>query len=177
MRRKLHVQVIVVVILGAFCFVSTSRASNKSDLPSRSSSSVSQASTPDILTKSGLYGASSLSGVALDGYDPVSFFLSTAPLRGQAKFEKQWKGAVWHFSSLANQAAFLQNPEIFVPQFYGYDALMVSRGYLASPDPTIFMVVRNKLYLFRSEENRNNFVSNKKIFAQSYAQWPKISKN
>lgn len=49
-------------------------------------------------------------GVAIGGYDPVSFFVSNAPQEGHADHALMWKGAVWLFVSAENRLRFEANP-------------------------------------------------------------------
>ena len=54
-----------------------------------------------------------MSGVALGGYDPVSYFTSIEPLTGDAAFEVEWGGVPWHFANAANRDVFVNTPEAF----------------------------------------------------------------
>src|SRR5690349_8469029 len=57
-----------------------------------------------------------LTGVALEGYDPVSYFTEPEPIQGVADFEYQWGGVPWYFGSAANRDVFMRTPEIYAPQ-------------------------------------------------------------
>jgi YHS domain-containing protein len=92
------------------------------------------------------------SNAALSGYDAVAYFTEGKPVEGSSKFSTKWKGVEWRFASAANLAAFKANPEKFAPQFGGYCAWAVSKGYTASGDPKVWKVVNGKLYLNYNEE-------------------------
>ena len=86
-------------------------------------------------------------GVAIDGYDPVAYVLEQKPVKGSAEFSNVYKDSVFHFKSAANRDAFAAAPEKFAPQYAGYCAFGVSRGYKAATKPDAFTVVDGKLYL------------------------------
>ena len=86
-------------------------------------------------------------GLALSGYDAVAYFSDGKPVKGRPEFETQWGGARWQFASAANRDAFLKSPDRYAPQYGGYCAYAVSKGYTASADPMVWRVVDEKLYL------------------------------
>src|SRR5271155_1375642 len=61
------------------------------------------------------------SGLAIDGYDPVAFFTDSKPMPGNPDFEYRFGGAVWRFCNVGNRDAFAANPDVYMPQFGGYD--------------------------------------------------------
>jgi len=85
-------------------------------------------------------------GLALDGYDPVAYF-EGAPLPGKADFEFVWNGTRYRFVSAANRERFSREPDRYAPQYGGFCAYAVSRGYTADVDPLAWTVVDGKLYL------------------------------
>jgi YHS domain-containing protein len=86
-------------------------------------------------------------GVAIKGYDPVAYFTQAKPVEGSDQFEFSWNGATWRFASAANRDLFVGAPEKYAPQFGGYCAWAVSRGYTANIDPAAWKIVETKLYL------------------------------
>ena len=86
-------------------------------------------------------------GIALHGRDAVAYFIDGKAVPGAARFEHQWNGARWLFSSAANRDIFAKAPEKYAPQFGGYCSWAVSRNYTADVDPAAFAVVNGKLYL------------------------------
>ena len=91
-------------------------------------------------------------GLALEGYDPVAYFDSGAPLKGAMAFTYSWQGATWRFATAAHRAAFAATPERYAPQYGGYCAYAVSRGTTAHGDPGVWAVVGDRLFL-----NNNRF--------------------
>lgn len=98
-----------------------------------------------------------LSGVALNGYDAVSYFTDSEPVPGRPEFEFYWKGVPWYFSSAANLEIFAMAPEIYAPQFGGHGTMSLARGFLSDGNPLIYRVLDNRLYLFYSFGNREAF--------------------
>ena len=87
------------------------------------------------------------SKLAMDGFDPVAYFKTGRPEKGNPAHAVSWNGAAWHFVSADNKTAFEANPSAFAPQYGGYCAWAVSEGYTAKGDPNIWRVVDGKLYL------------------------------
>jgi YHS domain-containing protein len=86
-------------------------------------------------------------GLAIHGYDPVAYFTEGRPVEGSPAFEYEWNGARYRFASAANRDRFASDPERFAPQYGGFCAYAVSRGYTADIDPQAWAVVDGKLYL------------------------------
>jgi len=87
------------------------------------------------------------SGVALHGYDAVSYLEAQAPQKGSQQFATTWKGATWLFVSAENRTKFTKTPEAYAPQFGGYCAKAVSENNTADIDPLAYKIVNGKLYL------------------------------
>ena len=85
--------------------------------------------------------------IAVDGYDVVAYFEQNAAVEGESKLTYEWKDAKWRFSSIANLEKFKQAPEAYAPQYGGYCAYAISKGYTASIDPEAWSIVDGKLYL------------------------------
>ena len=86
-------------------------------------------------------------GIALKGHDPVAYFTGGKPLLGQAGIEHRWRGFTWRFATTEHRDAFVVEPERYTPQFGGYCAFAISRGYIADIDPAAWAIERGKLYL------------------------------
>ncbi|MBD8066970.1 hypothetical protein IC608_15970 [Devosia sp. PTR5] len=99
-----------------------------------------------------------LTGVAIGGFDPISYFTEPAPLPGRPDHEFDWMGAPWYFANPANLEIFRRHPELYSPQFGGHGAMSLSRGFVADADPAIYVVYKERLYLFYSAANREAFL-------------------
>ena len=67
-------------------------------------------------------------GLAISGFDPVAYFTEGKALFGRAEFELNLEGSVWRFNNEGNRGAFAKNPEVYAPQFGGYDPVAIGRG-------------------------------------------------
>ncbi len=84
---------------------------------------------------------------ALRGYDPVCYFKIGRPEKGNTNYTYLYQDSAWHFTSAENLSIFKEDPERFVPQFGGYCAFGMSRGYKAEIQPDAWTIVDGKLYL------------------------------
>jgi YHS domain-containing protein len=118
-----------------------------------------------------------LTGVAIDGYDAVTYFISSEPQQGKPDFEYSWGGVSWYFASAANRDVFALNPETYAPQFGGHCATSLSRGYLSDGKPRLYVIEALKLYFFYSTANRDAFLLSKTpTIAKALENWPNLSK-
>jgi YHS domain-containing protein len=99
-------------------------------------------------------------GLAISGIDPVAYFTDGAPLFGRADYEYRYAGVVWRFRNEGNQAAFIANPDVYMPRYGGYDPIAIGRAVAVPGNPLLWAVARERLYLFYSEEARSRFIAN-----------------
>jgi YHS domain-containing protein len=117
-----------------------------------------------------------ISGVAIDGYDAVTYFTDSQPQRGKPDYEYYWGGVPWYFVSAANRDVFMRAPEVYAPQHGGYCQMALARGYLSDGKPGIYVVRGEKLYLFYSAANRDAFaLAEGEAIAKAEANWPSLS--
>lgn len=116
-------------------------------------------------------------GLAIRGYDPVAYFTQSKPVRGSSAHSSTWNGATWRFASAENKAAFDANPSRYAPQYGGYCAWAVSRGYTASTDPDAWRVVNGKLYLNYNKSVRATWAKDiPGNIAKANRNWPNVLK-
>lgn len=96
-------------------------------------------------------------GVALKGYDPVSYRGGRAE-SGSPRIFALWNGAIWLFASDSNRQRFLADPARFAPAFGGYCATCLAGGDRTSGDPLIFAIVDGQLLLFSNQERRQQWL-------------------
>ncbi len=84
---------------------------------------------------------------AIDGYDVVAYFTDAKPVKGTKHFALQWNEAIWYFASADHQALFKANPQKYAPQFGGFCAYGVSKGYKVKIEPEAWDILDGKLYL------------------------------
>ncbi|AWL99487.1 YHS domain-containing (seleno)protein [Bradyrhizobium amphicarpaeae] len=115
------------------------------------------------------------SGIAIEGFDPVAYFVEGTALQGTAEFEANLWGAVWRFRNEGDRASFLAHPEIYGPQFGGYDPVDIARGVTIAGNPRFFAIVAQRLYLFSREANRDAFAANSERFLYEVGKrWPAL---
>ena len=86
-------------------------------------------------------------GLALQGYDPVSYFGPEGPRKGSADFTATHQGVSYRFVSAENRDRFAMEPDRYAPQFGGYCGWAASRDYLAPIDPEAFTIMDGRLIL------------------------------
>jgi hypothetical protein len=115
------------------------------------------------------------SGLAIEGYDPVAYFVLGAPIKGLPAFEASQAGAVWRFRNEGNRASFVAHPEVYGPQFGGYDPTDIARGVIVAGNPRFFLVMGDRLYLFAREASRDAFAMDPEHFlGQARVRWPEL---
>jgi YHS domain-containing protein len=115
-------------------------------------------------------------GVAVQGYDVVSYTAGQKAEKGSRAFSHDWRGVSWHFVSAEHRDRFAQAPEQFAPQFGGFCAYGVSRGYAVDVDPEAFAVVDGKLYLNYSKRVQRTWNDDRAGYiAKARQNWPKVS--
>ena len=103
--------------------------------------------------------ADRFTGLAIAGFDPVAYFTDARPMAGDPDYELSEEGVVWRFRNERNRASFAANPEIYGPQFGGYDPVDVARGVAYPGNPKLWLVSGQRLYLFGREESRDAFAA------------------
>jgi len=86
-------------------------------------------------------------GIALGGHDPVAYFTAGRAVVGKAGITAQHDGITYLFATEANRARFLADPTTYLPQYGGWCAYGMARGYKAVVDPRAFAIVVGRLYL------------------------------
>lgn len=83
--------------------------------------------------------ANRFSGLAIEGYDPVAYFVDARPLLGLPELEAAQAGVVWRFRNEGNRASFVAHPDIYGPQFGGYDPVDLARGVTVAGRPLFWL--------------------------------------
>jgi YHS domain-containing protein len=122
--------------------------------------------------------ADHLAGIALFGFDPVSYFLDGAARSGSEAFELGFGGLTWRFRSEANRAAFKERPDAYVPRFGGYDPIALVRGAPVAGHPAIFAIYDGQLFLFHQPENRERFLAEPRVVIDgARSAWPLVRRS
>jgi len=99
-------------------------------------------------------------GVILKGYDPVAYFTQKKAVKGSPKYQTTYQGAIYYFSSATDLATFKKSPSKYVPQYGGFCANGIANRQASAGDPTVFFVLKGKLYVCASPEAEKEFQSN-----------------
>jgi len=99
-------------------------------------------------------------GVILKGYDPVAYFTQKKAVKGSSKYQTSYKGAIYYFSSAADLATFKKSPSKYVPQYGGFCANGMANRKASDIDPSVFFVLKGKLYVCASPDAEKEFRSN-----------------
>jgi len=101
--------------------------------------------------------------VAIEGYDPVAYFIENKAVEGKKQFAANIDGAIYYTSSEKNKEMLEKNPEKYQPQFGGWCAYaMGDDGSYLTINPKAYKIVDGKLYLFY-----------KNIFSNTLKKWNK----
>jgi hypothetical protein len=114
-------------------------------------------------------------GLAIDGFDPVAYFTAEGPTQGRGVYEYKFSGVTWRFRSEGNRAAFIDHPEVYAPQFGGYDPVAIGRGVSVPGHPLSWAVVGERLYLFYNAQARAEFIeAPRRAIEAARRQWPDV---
>jgi len=93
--------------------------------------------------------------VAINGYDPVSYF-SDKPTEGNSGFTSTYQGAKYFFTSAVNKKTFEEDPAKYAPQYGGWCAYAMGvDGSKVKINPETYKIIEGKLYLFYDFRNLN----------------------
>lgn len=116
-------------------------------------------------------------GLAIGGYDPVSYF-SGAPSAGDPAFVSTIDGATFRFASAANKAAFDADPSAYLPQYGGYCAYGASQGAKFPTIPETGTVVGGKLYFNKNLDVQKLWNKDQTgLIEKADALWPSIKED
>lgn len=101
--------------------------------------------------------APSADRVGLKGYDPVAYFTLSKPTVGLADYEYVYDGVRYHFANARHRDMFKANPEKYAPQFGGVCANNLANGVRRESDPTIWVIINDKLYVFAGAAGADRF--------------------
>jgi YHS domain-containing protein len=90
-------------------------------------------------------------GLAIQGYDPVSYFSEGGekPAQGKKNLEYRYRGATYRFATQANLDAFKKNPRKYEPAHGGWcSSAMADGGRKVEIDPKAFKLTKGRLFLF-----------------------------
>lgn len=110
--------------------------------------------------------------LALQGYDPVAYFLDRQPTRGSNAYTVFWDEARWHFASQQNLELFRADPDRYAPQFGASCAMRMSLGERVEPDPNNWLIQDGKLFVFASARGLATFAADASRQTLAQQNWP-----
>jgi hypothetical protein len=114
-------------------------------------------------------------GLAIGGYDPVAFYTEGKPTPGDASLELRHGGAVWRFRNIGNREAFAAHPDVYMPQFGGYDPVGVARGVAVAGNPNVWLITGERLFLFYDPARLQAFAADvERLGAAAERKWPDV---
>ena len=90
------------------------------------------------------------SGLAISGYDPVSYFPEggSKPRKGKAELSLTDRGVTWRFASKDNLERFKKEPAKYEPDYGGWCAFAMADGQKVEVDPKSYVIQGGRLMLF-----------------------------
>lgn len=121
-------------------------------------------------------------GIALNGYDAISYFQASGPKKGYSQWSAVYEGATYLFASEGNRADFVNSPASFVPAYGGWCAYAVgATGEKVEIDPLTFKILKGKLLLFYNKRNANTLLLWEKdensLLEKAERNWPLMIKH
>ncbi|HHP7242159.1 MAG TPA: YHS domain-containing (seleno)protein [Cyclobacteriaceae bacterium] len=121
------------------------------------------------------------SGLAIEGYDPVSYY-QEGPKKGSPSFTYKFNDATYRFLSKINSERFKNDPEMYIPAYGGWCAYAMGiTGEKVKVDPETYKIINDRLYLFYNFRFNNTLKSWNKdedsLKKQAELNWSKILAN
>lgn len=98
-------------------------------------------------------------GIALREFDPVSYFNSSRPLKGNSKFYHHHKGITYYFANAENVEEFKKSPDKYEPAYGGWCAYTVAlSGERVKINPVTYKIIDGRLHLFYNFNSDNRLL-------------------
>jgi len=117
-------------------------------------------------------------GLAIYGVDPVAYFTDSKPVVGKAELEYRHAGVIWRFANEGNRAAFIADPEVYMPRYGGYDPVGVARGLSTAGFAEFWAIHNQRLFLFYTADARRAFLEKPEtVIAAASARWSSVKQD
>ena len=87
-------------------------------------------------------------GIAVGGYDLISYRQPDGPVAGNEDFSAEYAGVTYLFASDSNRKQFIEDPQRYIPTYNGFCAVTLALGRVTCPDFTNFQIEDDRLLLF-----------------------------
>ncbi len=112
---------------------------------------------------------------AMQGYDPVAFHAEGKAIKANPYIAAEFGGYNFLFSSEANKAAFVKDPEKYLPAFGGYCAFGASLGVFFPVEIDTWDMVDGRVFFQYSKEIRKKFEEDREgNMKKAKANWAKV---
>ncbi len=120
-------------------------------------------------------------GIAIQGYDPVAYFVLGKAIEGKKELAARFEGITYYFSSQNNKNLFIKDPKKYEPHYGGWCAYaMGENNEKVEIDPETFKIMDGKLYLFYHSWTNNTLTkwneNEKKLKINADKNWAVIYK-
>tara|TARA_B100001939_G_scaffold338661_1_gene344508 strand:+ start:63 stop:710 length:648 start_codon:yes stop_codon:yes gene_type:complete len=104
--------------------------------------------------------------LVVNGYDVVSYFSESKPVKGKQTISTDYQGLLVYFSSQENKRKFLDDPEKYLPKYGGWCAYAIGNsGKKVDVDPFSYSIKNGESYLFYKSyfnDTREKWIQNHK---------------
>lgn len=115
-------------------------------------------------------------GVALEGYDPVSYFTDPKPTKGDATLARTYNGATYYFASVDHKNVFEKDPAKYAPAFGGFCGYAASINKVSPVNPELYQLVNGRLVLQHTPQAYRLFNQDVPTnFVKAEQNWPGLS--
>ncbi|MBX3378504.1 MAG: hypothetical protein KF805_00290 [Phycisphaeraceae bacterium] len=115
-------------------------------------------------------------GLALEGFDPVSYFTDPKPVRGDVALARTYGGATYLFANPDHKDQFEKEPSRYVPAFGGFCGYAASINKISTINPEIYQVIDGKLVLQHTPEAYRLFNQDTAAnFEKAEQNWPGLA--
>lgn len=115
-------------------------------------------------------------GLAIQGYDPTSYFIDSKPRKGDPALSRVYQGATYFFVDAEHKNAFEKEPSKYVPQFGGFCGYAASINKVSPVNPEIWQIANGRLVLQHTDEAYTLF--NEDVpgnYAKAEKNWPGLA--
>lgn len=93
----------------------------------------------------------------IEGFDLVSYFRKTGPVKGSSDFSMRYDEHTLLFANKKNLIDFQENPTTYMPAYNGNCAYGMVFGMKSKVDPLQYNIIDGKLYLLLDEGTKKRF--------------------
>jgi YHS domain-containing protein len=114
----------------------------------------------------------SVEQVALEGYDPVAYFVSNEAYKADGSYTYSYEGLTWNFKTSDNLESFKADPAKYIPVFGGFCAYELADEELVYSKPEFWHIHNGQVYLFsRKSAQEKWFRDMDAMIVKAQAHW------